>query len=556
MPSIFLSHANADVELATATREYLLELDGLDVRLMSKDIQSDVDWADFIWRSLDACDHYLFLVTPNFVGRPWFHIEWSAAALLARDDAENHRMRHVHLLLIDVAQSELPDVMQQRQVISIELANSELAEKLIAPIAGVAADSLSADAQTIARKIRQKALTERRAWAEAKWVRVRDAVAEGRAVLPEEDLRWVVDERLDDLLEHLRRFFAHPTLVRQVAQFLAPNRPDKAALLVDLVGADEQTAIFRSFLSAGQVHEAERVVRLVSARSALTTCASIAIEMEEYPLAEFIGQIVEPAADKRKIALQLLAASEDERALAVMERADKNYEKRIFAEQALHRGSLGVVRGVVDSMTVSKELRHVAEYLMAAGQLGEFEHALERIDKSYDKRELAIRALGDGHGDQPQEDYFRSVVESMPLSRELRRVAEKAYERGQIALAVWVVQFIDVGTERREFAKFLVAQGDVHRAIRAAVGLTSRGIRAIIEVLCEVGHEDEALALVAECKKDEERELLAWYAMRTGQVALAQAVLDTIRNAETRGRLTAVLGAVENTPAEPPTGCS
>ena len=100
---------------------------------------------------------------------------------------------------------------------------------------------------------------------------------------------------------------------------------------------------------------------------------------------------------------------------------------------------MNVVRGVVDSMTVSKELRVVAEALMLADEREEFRHTLDKIDKSYEKRELALRALG-----ADKEPYFRSVVEAIRLSSELRLVAEKTYELQRAALALWVLQFSDL----------------------------------------------------------------------------------------------------------------
>lgn len=165
------------------------------------------------------------------------YLEWSAASLFARGKNPNGQSRQLHLLLIDVDQNELPEVTQHRQVVSIDVPRADLANKLIAPLARLDKNDERVLATT--RNLQEKAQTERGAWAESKWEQVRDSIADGRAVLPEQDLRWVTAERLDDLLHHLRTFFAHPTLVRQVAQYLAVDHPSSAAELVDLVGPDD-----------------------------------------------------------------------------------------------------------------------------------------------------------------------------------------------------------------------------------------------------------------------------------------------------------------------------
>ena len=90
--------------------------------------------------------------------------------------------------------------------------------------------------------------------------------------------------------------------------------------------------------------------------------------------------------------------------------------------------------------------------------------------------------------------------------------------------------------------------GDLEATLSAARTLTkSSEVRAVIEAMCEAGHEDEASTLVTECKTDPERELLAWFAIRTGRMGLASAVAEAVRDDQTRRRLTAVLDAAAAT---------
>src|SRR2546422_122419 len=94
---LFLSHASEDLDLARAVARCLSGTGRLSVAQMEQQIQSADDWSERIRSELAQSDAALFLVTPNFVDRPWFFVEWAASWVQEKPP---------HLLLIDVTREE------------------------------------------------------------------------------------------------------------------------------------------------------------------------------------------------------------------------------------------------------------------------------------------------------------------------------------------------------------------------------------------------------------------------------------------------------------------
>jgi TIR domain len=526
---LFLSHAAEDGALAEAVAERLRRL-GLDVVQMAARLQSAEDWSERIRVELEGSDAALFLVTPNFVDRPWFFIEWAAAWI---------QKKPPHLLLLHVTEKDLLGIMRETQVTSVGQHSDQLA-RLVATLTG--RDEADVEVSNLGERLRRLIENAAENWKEEKWRRVTGTVAQGAAILPAEDLAWVVDNGyLHALLEDVRRDFAHPTLLHQLANYLLERGQATAAFpIADLVHNSVQTRLFRQLLREREKDMASNVAALVADRETRRECGRIAAAEGEPELATRIADMTEHSYDRRLIAESLFEHGAREAAAAVIERADKNYDKAAFALRCIAEESVGLALDVARTMTVNKDLRVVGEALLATDHDGELGEILECMTKNDEKRRLAVYAM---RHDKP--DAAEAVARTMTTSDDLLRLALSAWEEGEREVALRIVLLISLTAKRREFFEATIKGGEARVLPEAGALLKLSAERGLLaRALVEAGRDAEASELASSLENDEHRLALFWAALAQGSVTVAESALNSITDPDAIVRCRAVLAAV------------
>jgi hypothetical protein len=118
---IFLSHATTDLEVAESIRIRLEELPDIRCRLIATDVLPGADWEVAIRQAAIECDAIASLVTPEYIGRPWFYAEW--AVFWFQPDKLTIPM------LLETSPTELFEVMARRQ--AVHLGDRRSVESLI-----------------------------------------------------------------------------------------------------------------------------------------------------------------------------------------------------------------------------------------------------------------------------------------------------------------------------------------------------------------------------------------------------------------------------------------
>lgn len=530
MKRLFLSHAEDDQNFAAAVGVCLSDTGLVTIDQMSRQIVSASDWSEAIRSGVEGSDAALFLVTPNYVDRPWFFIEWAGAWILKKPP---------HILLIETELSDLPEVMRERQV--TRLADGrEPVENLVSALTGLPAGG--SHCVTLADALRSLAVDARSGWAPRKWSRILDAVTDGRATLARSELDWILATgRVTDLVSCLRNEFAHPTLVHQVAQYLV-SRGDasKAMALADLLTPATQSALFSQVLSNGDVASATLLAEALG-RETRRDCALRAARAGLPDLTQDIATRIELSNDKRAIAQELLNQGFEDQAVAVVERADKNYDKRIFAADCVRAGRFDIALRISDTLTVSTELRRLGEMLVDHGRPTEdLDRIVDRMDRNYEKRNLAIYALRRG-----DDAAAATVANRIQMDEELQRVARAAYEGGKYDFALRVLLLMTKSEERRSFIEYLAEAGEADVAALGAQSLSrSRDRRILAEVLSDAGRDEEALSLSDSLELDAERAELFWFAVRRQRDSLAARAAAALSEDKLRRRFDTILAGL------------
>jgi hypothetical protein len=526
---LFLSHASDDAELARAVSRCLNGTGRLEVAQMAEQIRSADDWSERIRSELAVCDAALFLVSPNFVERAWFFIEWAASWV---------QEKRPHLLLIDVTGDDLLGIMRERQVTAFKEGAGALAD-LVASLMGLRARN--ALCINVGGDLHDLITAERRYWVESKWARLSDAVKQGVAVLPHEDMAWIVaNDRLEELLELMRDSFAHPTLVHQTAGYLVKTgRALKAVALGDLVYGSVQVAIFRQLVIERNTEAALDLAAMIVDRESRRACGRIAADEHEPELAEQVAEMTEYSYDRRVIAERLLDAGAANVGALVMERADKNHDKASFAARCIAAGLVDPALEVASTMSVSKDLRVLGESLLDAGHADRLDELVEFMEKNAEKARLALYALEHG-----QLDAVEVIARTITTSKDLLKIAVPAYEKGQAKLALSIVLLMKYNEQRREFFEHASVRGDRALISEAATALsTNRERRLLAEALCEAGLSAEAIRLAGSLTSDAERRRLVWAALSWSDDKVAAAALEGLSSAADRETLRAVMTA-------------
>ncbi len=118
---IFISHANADLEIAKALKLRLDELASeLKCFLLADDIFAGDDWEQRIRSAAETCDAILCLATANYISRPWFAAEWAVFWF---------QNKPWYLCLLDVDLREVFEPMTRRQAEHLD--NRHSVERLL-----------------------------------------------------------------------------------------------------------------------------------------------------------------------------------------------------------------------------------------------------------------------------------------------------------------------------------------------------------------------------------------------------------------------------------------
>ena len=529
MGKLFLSHSSSDEDLAGAVGRCLKE-NGVDPIQVSHQIRSAEDWSERIRLDLEACDAALFLVTPNYVQRPWFFMEWAAAWVQDKPP---------HLLLIDVDAMELPDVMREQQVTSFDGNTERLARNLLPVITDLSADEPRC--VTLAGRLVDLISTERDKWAEAKWSRITAAIGNGVAALPDQDLGWVVsNDRVPELMTRLREDFAHPALVHKVARYLIDRgRASDVVVIASLLPGHAQLSIFGE-LATTHLDVARTIASVAADRETRRECAVVAAKKGLPDLAELIADMTEHAYDRRVIAQQLFREGFEADALKVIDRAEREYEKSNFAMTCVVEGSPEMALEVAANIRLNHELRRIGERLVDHGYEAELAGLVEGMDRNYEKQLLALYAI-----DRGAFAAAEAVARAIKVSSDLLEVVKRVYDAGQPGLALRLLVLMKLNEERRKFLEY-VMEGDRNTAVRLAKEAleTSEERRRFAEVLSEAGYEQDAVELSELLEQDEERETLFWFAVAKQELGLADAVLATMEDGRLRARSEAIRAAV------------
>jgi hypothetical protein len=108
----FISHANADLEIAQALRMRLDELSPeLSCFLLADDVFPGDDWEQRIRSAAGTCDAILCLATESYISRPWFAAEWAIFWF---------QEKPWFLCLLDVALGDVFEPMNRRQAVNLK----------------------------------------------------------------------------------------------------------------------------------------------------------------------------------------------------------------------------------------------------------------------------------------------------------------------------------------------------------------------------------------------------------------------------------------------------
>jgi hypothetical protein len=109
---IFISHANADLEIGKALRLRLNELaPELKCFLLADEVFAGDDWEQRIRSAAGACDAIFCLATENYISRPWFAAEWAIFWF---------QNKPWYLCLLDVDLQQVFEPMKRRQAVRLD----------------------------------------------------------------------------------------------------------------------------------------------------------------------------------------------------------------------------------------------------------------------------------------------------------------------------------------------------------------------------------------------------------------------------------------------------
>jgi TIR domain len=153
---IFISHANADLEIAKSLRLRLDELaPELKCFLLADDVFAGDNWEERIRLAAEVCDAILCVATASYITRPWFAAEW---AIFWFQD------KPWYLCLLDIDLHEVFEPMRRRQAARLDNRRSveHLLESVVAHagFAETAALDLVADeiVKSVAGAVRRRDL--------------------------------------------------------------------------------------------------------------------------------------------------------------------------------------------------------------------------------------------------------------------------------------------------------------------------------------------------------------------------------------------------------------
>lgn len=525
MPTkLFISSAAEDANLARAIRAKLDEsLPHVEPQYMVAAIRSGADWADAVREALRKADQALFLVTPNYVTKPWFFMEWAAMWVQGKP---------AHVLLLNVALAELPEVMRQAEIVDIN--HLDDVARLLGSIANVDPDQ-DPTLTTLAERLLAFGRSSQASWDEARWDSICRSVETGVAILSPDDLSWVIkSERGTRLVDFLRTSFAHPTLMQQVATSLA--RTDQAELavrLAEILDGPSQVRIFRTLVEEGHTDSAIALGSHVEARESKRQIAEFALRNELIELVGRIGEEFDQGRDRRAIAVALLHAGYTTEASGVMREVDTNYDRRRFAIAGIEHQKPELATGQAEEMTVGREIRLVAIALREHGYDEEAVGVASAIEQNYERRKFAQDAI-----QAERSDLAVRVATSMTVGSELRRVATDLFRASYRAEALTVAQMIKRSGDKREFAEDCLSVGDSGAVVEIARSMElSSEKRLLAELLAEIGRDEEAIAVVDMIDVDDEAVLLFRAAASQGKWHLARRALHIVRDTDRRMHL-------------------
>ena len=109
---IFISHANANTELAKALAEALESLDQKTF-LSSRDLRADEDWLRGIEDALQQSSAYIILLTPESTLRPWVNFEAGAAWF--------SKKKLIFVRVQALSPDEIPSPIRSRQIYALDI---------------------------------------------------------------------------------------------------------------------------------------------------------------------------------------------------------------------------------------------------------------------------------------------------------------------------------------------------------------------------------------------------------------------------------------------------
>lgn len=522
--TLFISSAAEDDSLARAIRVTLNESRFLDVqtRFMSAEIRSGADWADSIREALCESDQALFLVTPNYVSKPWFFMEWAGAWIQGKP---------AHVLLFNVALAELPEVMRQAEVVDVNHLGN--VARLLGGIGGLETDDPGLTA--VAGELLNLGRGSQASWDDARWGSICRSVDTGIAVLSTQDLTWVVESgRGAQFVDFLRTNFAHPTLMQQVATFLSrSDLAESAVRLVEMLDAGSQARIFRTLVEEGHADAAAAVGSRVETSEGRRQIAEFALQSDLFQLVSRIGEQFEQGRDKRGIALALLEHGYMDEAVAVMGDVDTNHDRRKFAIACIGRREPDLAVAQIAEMTVGREIRLVAVALMVQGYENQAIEVASGIDQQSERRNFAKDAIQAG-----KPGLAVRVASTMTVGSELRKVATLLYRENYRVEALGVARLIKRSEDKRGFAEDCLAARDREALVEVARSMDlSSEKRLLAELLAEIGRDEEAIAVAGMIDVDDEAVLLFWAAASRAKWRLARRALQLVKDEERHARL-------------------
>lgn len=484
---------------------------------MVADMRSGVDWAHAVRDALSNSDQALFLVTPNYVRKPWFYMEWAGVWI---------QEKPAHVLLFNVTLADLPEVMRQAEIIDVN--HLDHVAQLLAAISGLGQDDPGLTA--LAERLLSFGKGSRASWDEARWESICRSVETGTAILSSEDLTWVLESgRAERFVEFLRTNFAHPTLMQQVATLLSrSNFAELAVHLGEMLDGASQARLFRSLVEEGHEESAVALGSHVGTSESRRQIAEFALQNELTGLVVRIGEEFDQGRDKRAIAIALLQAGHLDEAVQVMADVDTNYDRRRFALECIKRGEIDLAVEQATEMTVGREIRLLAVAIRETGQGTKAVEVVSRIDKNTERQNFCRDAIRAG-----EPDLAVAVASTMTVGAELRKVATALFSEGYRAEALGVVKRIKLSAEKRAFAEDCLSAGDREAILEVASSMDlSSDKRLLAELLADVSLDDEAIAVAGMIDVDDEAVSLFWAAASRSKWELASHALRLVRNGE------------------------